>query len=1120
MKCGRCQHANPADAAFCDECGAPLEAACPRCGEANRAGAKFCRKCGEGLTQLAAASPASRSKFASPEAYTPKHLAEKILTSKAALEGERKQVTVLFADLKGSMELLADRDPEEARRLLDAVLERMMEAVHRYEGTVNQVMGDGIMALFGAPVAHEDHAVRACYAALRMQESVRRYGEELRRAQGALVQIRVGLNSGEVVVRSIGSDLRMDYTAVGQSTHLAARMEQLAMPGSCVLSPDTLRLVEGYVDVRSLGPLNVKGLPSPLEVFELTGVSAARTRLQTATVRGLTRFVGRDAEMEQLGRALARAGDGHGQVAALVGEPGVGKSRLTYELTHSHRAHGWLVLEGGSVSYGRATSYFPVIDLLRAYFKVAERDDHREIRERVIGKLLTLDRALEPTLPAFLSLLGAPVEDAAWDTPDPTLRRRRTLEAVKRLLLRESQVQPLLLVFEDLHWVDTETQALLDGLVDGVPAARVLLLVNYRPEYGHAWGSRTYYTQIRLDTLPAANTDELLRALLGDDTSLGPVKRMLAERAGGNPLFLEESVRALVDAGALGGTRGAYRLAQPVETIRVPATVHAIIAARVDRLAPEDKHLLQAASVVGKDVPLPLLQALADLGEADLARGLENLQAAELLYEVSLFPDVEYTFKHALIHEVAYGGVLQERRRLLHGRVVEAIEHAHPERLDAYAEQLGHHALRAEHWEPAARYFHRAGRKAAAQSANREAARLFEEALAALERLPETPQVLSAMLDVRIDLGPTLMAVKGYGVPEVDESYAAARRLCERLGDTSRLFPVLWAQWSRNIYTGDIPAARAVGEQLLGLAQEHGDEALVLEAHHCLGPTLFSDGQPAGALEHAVAGLAIYDPARHHAQSFVFAGHDPGVCARSYEAISLWHLGSPDRALESADRSVALARDLRHPTSLAIALLFRSWIRWQRGEHEAAREEAATLVELGSTHGLTSWVGEGSVLHAAATLDPLQPATLDEMERLLSVSSIPLAWRRVQYTCALADACVRAGRLERAQALLGPLAEEGISALDIGRIRGTLLAALGKPEEAETALRRSVTAARERGARSLELRAAVALARLLADGHRAGEGRRILGEVYAEFTEGFATRDLREARVLLAAAGA
>jgi class 3 adenylate cyclase len=438
------------------ECALPLAARCAGCGEDLPAGAKFCPHCGRPVTTESAPT---RPRFRAPDAYTPKHLADRILTTRDALEGERKQVTVLFGDIKGSMELLADRDPEEARRILDPVLERMMEAVHRYEGTVNQVLGDGIMALFGAPIAHEDHAVRACYAALRMQDAIRRYTDEVRHIHGAEVQVRVGLNSGEVVVRSIGSDLRMDYTAVGQTTHLAARMEQLATPGSIRLTAETLALAEGYVTVRPLGPVPVKGLAERVDVFELTGAGTARTRLHVAAARGLSRFVGRDAEMDQLRQAAALTARSRGQAVAVVGEPGVGKSRLFYEFIHSHHVHGWLVLESGSVSYGKATAFLPLMDLLRAYFRIEPRDDVRTVRAKVTGTILTLDEALKDSVPLLLWLLEALGDDSALPSVDPAVRRQRTLDAAKRVLLRESRVQPLCLVFEDLHWIDAETQA-------------------------------------------------------------------------------------------------------------------------------------------------------------------------------------------------------------------------------------------------------------------------------------------------------------------------------------------------------------------------------------------------------------------------------------------------------------------------------------------------------------------------------------------------------------------------------------------------------------------------------------------------------------------------------------
>lgn len=711
MKCPRCGHDNGATTKFCGECGARLVAVCAGCGAANAPTQKFCGACG---TRLLAAPTEPR--LASPEAYTPTHLAERIVHSAAALRGERKHVTVLFGDLKGSMELLADRDPEEARKLLDPVLERMMEAVHRYEGTVNQVMGDGIMALFGAPIAHEDHAVRACYAALRMQDTVARYAEDLRRRHGIDVQIRVGLNSGDVVVRSIGSDLHMDYTAVGQTTHLAARMEQLARPGTTLMTDATLRDAEGYVQVKDMGPTPIKGLAEPVPVYEVVSAGSARTRLQAAAARGLTRFVGRDTEIERLRQALDHASHGRGQIVAVVGEPGVGKSRLFHEFMHSHRTQGWLVLESSSVSYGKATAFMPLIDLLKAYFKISERDETRTVRAKVTGNVLTLDETLKDSIVPVLWLLDALPEEDPFHRLDASRRRAGTIDAVKRILGRESRSQPLLLVFEDLHWIDPETQALLDVLVESVPTSHILLAVNYRPEYHHSWGSKTYYQQLRIDSLPPETAAAMLAPLLGDDPGLAPLRRLLIERTEGNPLFLEESVRSLVEMQVLVGERGDYRLGKDPVGIQVPSTVQAIIAARIDRLPSEDKQLVQAASVIGKDLPWTLLLEICDLVEDDLRRGLARLQAAEFIYELKLFPDLEYTFKHALTHEVAYGSLLQDRRRAIHARIIDAIERVHADRLAEHSNILAHHAFRGEVWQKALHYLHQTASSAARYS--------------------------------------------------------------------------------------------------------------------------------------------------------------------------------------------------------------------------------------------------------------------------------------------------------------------------------------------------------------------------------------------------------------------
>ena len=1015
MKCPRCQQEAPSDAEFCPECGAKLAALCSQCGTANAPIHKFCKKCGQSLTAASGVDPEGR-RFASPDSYTPKHLAEKILTSKSALEGERKLVTVLFADLKGSMELLADRDPEEARKLLDPVLVRMMEAVHRYEGTVNQVMGDGIMALFGAPLAHEDHAVRACYAALRMQESVKKYADEVRRSHAAVVKIRVGLNSGEVVVRAIGSDLHMDYTAVGQTTHLAARMEQLADPGAIVITPDTLALAEGYVAVKSLGPVSVKGLADAVEVYEVTGAGPARTRLQAATRRGLTRFVGRDAELEQLRRAQRLAGNGHGQVAAIVAEAGVGKSRLVYEFTHSRHLQNWLVLESASVSYGKATSYLPVIDLLKGYFKIHDRDDPREIREKVTGTVLTLDESLKPTLPALLALLDVPADDPAWQTLDPAERRQRTLDAVKRLLLREVREQPLLVIFEDLHWIDGETQALLDGLVESLGSARLLLLVNYRPEYEHAWGSKTAYSQLRLDALPAESAAELLDALLGDDPGLAPLKQLLVKR--GNPFFLEETVRTLVETKALVGDRGRYRLRQSVQAIQVPPTVQVMLAARIDRLPPEDKRLLQTASILGKVVPLALLQAIAEIPDEALRRGLDHLQAAEFLYETGRYPDLEYSFKHALTHEVTYKGLLQERRRELHARIVDAIETLHRDRLGEHTERLAHHALRGKLQEKAVHYLRQAGLKAAARSALQDARGWFEQALSVLETLPESRSTLEQAVDIRLELRTVLHQLGE--VRRALEHLRAAETLAERLNDDRRRGRVCAFMTNIHSLLGELDEAAASGRRALEIATMLRDIPLRILSTGFLEQARYFRGEYEQVVELATDNLAALPGDRVDE----YFGHSApaSVFNRQWLVLSLAELGRFTEAAEYAAQMVRLAEPTQRAFTVGLAYLAASTLHLLKGDWAEARP----LIE----HGVAAARRGNVVLHlfravaaSAWVLAELGEASgalnrLQEGEQHLERNAARgvlgnLGWVYLM----LGRACLRLGRLDDARRL-------------------------------------------------------------------------------------------------------
>jgi predicted ATPase/class 3 adenylate cyclase len=1122
MRCTRCQQENPPQAKFCLECGTAFALRCATCGTELPAGAKFCLECGQSVS----AQRAIATRFSSPGTYTPKHLAEKILTSKSALEGERKQVTVLFADMKGSMELLADRDPEEARKILDPILEHMMEAVHRYEGTVNQVMGDGIMALFGAPLAHEDHAVRACYAALRMQESVKRYAESIRREEGISIQIRVGLNSGEVVVRSIGSDLKMDYTAIGQTTHLAARMEQLATPGSILITAETLRLAEGYVEVKALGPVNVRGLSEPVEVYEVAGAGLVRSRMEAAAARGLSRFVGRDAEMRALQQALEKARLGRGQIVVVVGEAGVGKSRLFYEFTHSHRTQGWLMLESSSASYGKATPYLPVIDLIKSYCQIEARDDGRKIREKLTGRLLALDRALEPTLSPLLALVDVAVDDRQWRDLDPPQRRQRTLDAVKRLLLRESQAQPLLLIFEDLHWSDYETQALLDNLVESLPTARILLLVNYRPEYQHGWGNKTYYTQLRIDPLPPESTEELLRDLLGDDVSLQPFKRRLVERTEGNPFFLEEIVRTLIESKVLTGARGAYRLTKALEEIQVPATVQAVLAARIDRLPPGEKRLLQSAAVVGERVPFTLLQAVAEISEEEVRRSLTHLQAAEFLYETSLFPELEYTFKHGLTYQVAYNSLLQDRRSGLHSRIVGVIETFYQDRITEQIERLAHHALRGNLWEKAVEYFHQAGKKAATRSATQEAIAYFEQALEVIKQLPEGKQTIEKALNIRVDLGPALIATSGFSAHEVEENYSRARELCEQLGDTPKLFPVLWGLARAHDVRGQLNLGRELGEQLLQIARQSQEPGLILEAHHELWANLSVLGELTSALTHLDGGFSLYDPHKHRHHAFLYGGHDPGVCCGFHAAEVLWLLGYPDQALQRSHDALALARELAHPSTLDTALSFTAWFHYHRGDGHAVRARVEEGIALATEQGFSRARTQVAFLQGWLLFEQgRQAAGMAQMFKVLASERDrggAVRWNG-PYAALMAEVCRKAGQTANGlQALNDALVrvhqtECRYFEAELHRVMGELILTQTAADErqAESCFAEAIRVSRFQEAKSLELRAAMSLSRLWQRQGKMDEARQLLGDIYGWFTEGFDTADLKQAKALL-----
>jgi class 3 adenylate cyclase/tetratricopeptide (TPR) repeat protein len=991
---------------FCGQCAAPLVAVCPACGAQNPPENKFCGQCAVSLVKPAA------GRFDSPETYTPKHLAEKILVSKTALEGERKQVTVLFADMKGSMELVAGRDPEEARKILDPVVERMMEAVHAYEGTVNQVMGDGIMALFGAPLAHEDHALRAGYAALKMMETIGAEQQRRGRPRDEDPQIRVGLNSGEVVFRSINNDLTMEYSAVGQTTHLAARMEQLAAPGSILATEAFARLTEGQLHFKPLGVMAIKGLAEPADVFQLIDAEPTRSRFQAASGRGLTRFVGRSEEMNRLRQALERTRAGQGQVVAVIGEPGTGKSRLFYEFLDSELTRGCLKVETGAVSYSKLNAFSPIRDLLKDYCQIEERDEPARIEDKLSHRVLALDESFRGVLPAFRSLLDIPVNDNDWSRLDPPQKRQQILEGVKRLLIRQSQAQPLIVAFENLQWIDAQTQAFLDSLIESLPTARILLVANYRPEYQHGWSSKTYYTQLRLDPLSRDSAGELLRVLLGDDPALQPLMRLLIDRTDGNPLFLEESVRHLIELNVLAGQWGKRRLLKAPTTIQVPPTVGAILAARIDRLPPDEKRLLQSAAVIGENVPFALLKDLTKLPEDQLRRSLAHLQASEFLYEANLFPDLEYTFKHALTHDVAYGSLLQETRRVLHGRIMAAIERLHPDRLAEQVESLASHAFRGAVWDKAVRYLRQASAKAVGRSAHSEAVRCLEQALAALKGLPESREALEEAIDIRLGLRTSLFVLGEIrrGLDYLHE----AEELARRVDDPRRLGLVL-AYLAVNTWSTGLPMeAQTFAQNALAIATKLGDHPLMVMSNFYLGSGSLVLGDYTNAAAFLKRTMALLEGREN--ERLVMAGY-PAVMARGWLAWVLADIGEFEEGVRHGQDALKMAETFGQPFSLARTLNDLGYLYCVRGDVNRSVPVLERALALWSERNLriSSPVTMGFLGYAYALSGRVSEGLSLLQEAEAAGESLSLHWFRALQDVHIGETHLVADRLDEAR---------------------------------------------------------------------------------------------------------
>ena len=859
MKCPKCEFENPETMQFCGKCGAKLENICPQCHSSNPSDFRFCGKCGHDLTQPKEALAVD---YCEPQSYTPKFLADKILTTRSSIEGERKLVTVLFADVANFTSIAEKLDPEEIHQIMDGCFKILMDEVHKYEGTINQFTGDGVMALFGAPVAHEDYAQRACHAALFIQKAIGEYGAKIEKDCGVEFKMRIGLNSGPVIVGSIGDDLRMDYTAVGDTTNLAARMESMASPGTIFVSGATHRLVKDFFELKSMGKVEVKGKQESQKAFKLMKAGEVETRIEAAAAKGLTRFVGRKNFMAAIMEAYEKAQLGSGQVGGIVGEAGVGKSRILLEFKNLLPQNEYTYLEGRCLHFGGSMSYLPFLDILRSFFDIKEGDQEFIIKKKMADKIAALDEKLENALPPFMELLSLKVEDEDFIKLEPQQKREKIFEAIRNLLIRISQERPLVLAVEDVHWIDKTSEEFLNYLIGSLASTHILLILLYRPEYTHKWGSKTYYRKIGLNQLTVKSSAELVQDILEGGKVSPEIRELILNRTSGNPLYMEELTHSLLENGSIQKKDHQFVLSGKASDTQIPDTIQGIIAARMDRLEDNLKRTMQVASVIGRDFAFRILQTITGMRE-ELKAYLLNLQGLEFIFEKSLFPELEYIFKHALTQEVAYNSLLLKRRKEIHGEIGQAIEQIYAERLEEFYEMLAYHFVQGEVWDKAVTYLRQAGGRAMKKSAYVEAMAHLRKGLELLQTLPETAERAELELALQFDLATSLIVSKGWIAPEVEQAYARAYELCRQVGETPTLIPVL--QGLRRLYAlrgdrGDAQRALELGEQLLTLAQGQNDTTLLQEAHWALGQTLCFLGELNPARTHLEQSSAFYKP--------------------------------------------------------------------------------------------------------------------------------------------------------------------------------------------------------------------------------------------------------------------
>jgi class 3 adenylate cyclase/predicted ATPase len=1042
-------------------------------------------------------------------------------------EAERRQLTVMFCDVVDSTRLSAQLDPEEYREVVRAYQKVCSEVITRFDGHIAQLLGDGLLVYFGYPQAHEDDAQRAVRTGLGIIEAVGALKTRLEQDKGIELAVRLGIHTGLVVVGEMGSQGRQEQLALGEVPNVCSRIQGLAEPNTVAISAATYRLVQGYFDCQDLGAQTLRGVAEPVPVYRVLQESGARERLDVAATRGLTPLVGREQEVGILLERWNQVKDGQGHVVLLTGDAGIGKSRLVQMLKDHVANQPHTCWECRSLSYFENTALYPVTDLLQRILRFEAHETPNEKLGKLEQTLSQYRLPLEESVPLFAPLLSLPLPESRYAplTVSPQRQRQQTLNTIIAILLELAERQPVLFILEDLHWTDPTTLELLNLLIDQTPTASMLVLLTCRPHFQPSWHHRSYLTEITVNRLSHVQVEQLVHRMTDGKIFPEAVLQQIIAKTDGVPLFVEELTKAILESGSLKEIDEHYELQGSLSTFAIPTTLQDSLMARLDRLM-TGKVIAQLGATIGRQFSYALLQAVAQLNDRTLHEELHRLVEAELLYQRGVPPQATYVFKHALIQDAAYESLLKSTRQTYHQRIAQVLEEQFPQTAEAQPELLAHHYTEAGLAEKAVHYWYTAAQHAVQRSAHVEAIAHLRQGLALLEMLPETPQRLQREVDMLIALGVSLLAVKGYAAREVGETYTYARQLCQHLQDPAQLFPVLRGLWGYYFMRAELQTAQALGEQLLSLAHQVQDSAMLLAAHHTLGLTLFFMGAVASAQTHFAQGIALYDPKRHRASAFLY-GEDIGVICRSHGAWTLWHLGYPDQGLVQNDEGVTLAQQINYPFSLAHAFELAAVFHSFRREVCAVQERAEAAISLAKEQGFPFWIAVGSLLRgwALAQQGRAKEGIAQITQGLMTYRTTGAELARPYWLALLAAAHGILGEPEAGLTVL----TEALTQVDktgerwcepeLYRLKGALLLqqSADNQVEAEACFHHVLAIARNQQAKSLELRAATSLARLWQRQGKRDEAWQVLAEVYNWFTEGFDTADLQEAKVLLEA---